>query len=423
MVRVRRHAAWRWRLAMTGLAGFAATACGQAEFIALDGLPGGTDLSLAVAVSADGGTVCGYGGSEDAGIGRYEAFVWTEQGGLRPLGFLPGGLTESQAAAVNADGSIIAGSGSSSRVFGDHLEGCLWISGQTPEGIGVIGEWPMASSPVTAMSGDGRFVVGNSAARVPSGGFLWTREEGFLLLEAAERDWITVAQAVTDDGAAIFGYASTAQGQRARVWRREDQWRVADLFEGIGAALACTSDGTVVTGRLGSGQSQELLRWTAPGGPEGLGNPAGTGSSVGWDVSDDGRVIVGTATWTGSGGDRAAILWVDGLGVEVLERYLADRFGLELPGWSLEVARGVSADGRVIAGWGTNPEGQTEAWVVRLPWLVCATDLTGDGRLDAADVLEFLDRFAGGEADWTGDGVTDTRDVVSYLGSWASGCE
>jgi len=39
----------------------------------------------------------------------------------------------------------------------------------------------------------------------------------------------------------------------------------------------------------------------------------------------------------------------------------------DLAGWSLERARGVSANGRTIVGTGTNPSGETEAWIAYLP--------------------------------------------------------
>ncbi|MBM4030191.1 MAG: PEP-CTERM sorting domain-containing protein [Planctomycetes bacterium] len=45
---------------------------------------------------------------------------------------------------------------------------------------------------------------------------------------------------------------------------------------------------------------------------------------------------------------------------------LAGDYGLTLTGWTLEEAWGVSADGLVFAGWGTNPSGQTEAWIARV---------------------------------------------------------
>ena len=40
--------------------------------------------------------------------------------------------------------------------------------------------------------------------------------------------------------------------------------------------------------------------------------------------------------------------------------------GDDLIGWRLEVATGISADGRTIVGYGQGPTGQTETWVATL---------------------------------------------------------
>lgn len=42
------------------------------------------------------------------------------------------------------------------------------------------------------------------------------------------------------------------------------------------------------------------------------------------------------------------------------------QYGLNLNGWSLFDARGISADGKVIAGCGFDPQGYQEGWVVDL---------------------------------------------------------
>lgn len=46
---------------------------------------------------------------------------------------------------------------------------------------------------------------------------------------------------------------------------------------------------------------------------------------------------------------------------------LTDEVGLDLTGWTLRQARGISADGLTIAGWGTNPAGYSEAWITYMP--------------------------------------------------------
>jgi probable HAF family extracellular repeat protein len=398
----------------------ASGAFGQAVFVALGDLEGGSAESVAMAVSADGRVVCGFASSAASGAGQHEAWVWTEGAGLTGLGFLGGGQTESQAVALSADGQVIVGSSGSALVVPPSREGFVLRGSGGMQGMGVLGDGATASSAAAAVNAAGTAVVGSAPGANGTVGYLWG-ELGFVVLDGADGDWFVVARGVSGDGDQVVGYATTVGGQRARVWRRGEGWGAGSLFEGEGAALASTPDGSVVTGRLGGGQDQELLRWTTDAGAVGLGRPGGSRSPSGWGLSGDGGAIVGSAVRTGSG-EQGALVWVEGEAPAFLEEWLAERFGLEAAGWRLEVARGMSADGRVIVGWGTNPRGETEAWLVRLPWLRCRADVNADGRLDAGDVLAFADDFGRGEADWDGNGRTDTRDFIGFLRSFAGGC-
>jgi hypothetical protein len=49
-----------------------------------------------------------------------------------------------------------------------------------------------------------------------------------------------------------------------------------------------------------------------------------------------------------------------------LATVLTTEYGLDLTGWVLDDATSISADGRTIAGIGSNPNGQTEAWIAHL---------------------------------------------------------
>jgi probable HAF family extracellular repeat protein len=78
-------------------------------------LPGGIG-SEAFGVSADGSVVVGGAGDSSQVVawnGDYQAFRWTQAGGMIGLGFLPGG-TNSVAWAVSADGAVIVGSSNTS---------------------------------------------------------------------------------------------------------------------------------------------------------------------------------------------------------------------------------------------------------------------------------------------------------------------
>ena len=50
-----------------------------------------------------------------------------------------------------------------------------------------------------------------------------------------------------------------------------------------------------------------------------------------------------------------------------LKDVLENDCGLVLDGWHLTVAKGISADGLTIVGYGVNPDGLNEAWIATVP--------------------------------------------------------
>ena len=96
----------------------------------------------------------------------------------------------------------------------------------------------------------------------------------------------------------------------------------------------------------------------------GLGDLAGGGfSSAANSVSSDGSVVVGQGL-TVSGGE--AFIWDSINGIQNLQAVLEVQFGLDLTGWTLSNATGVSADGLTIVGTGTH-DGITEAFIAVIP--------------------------------------------------------
>ena len=80
-------------------------------------------------------------------------------------------------------------------------------------------------------------------------------------------------------------------------------------------------------------------------------------------ASGDGSIVVGYSDYqTGT----AAFVWDETHGMRRLQDVLTG-LGLDLTGWTLQAANDISADGRVIVGSGTNPDGDTEAWMAVLP--------------------------------------------------------
>jgi uncharacterized membrane protein len=93
----------------------------------------------------------------------------------------------------------------------------------------------------------------------------------------------------------------------------------------------------------------------------GLGDlPRGGFESGTLAVSADGSVLVGADT-SADMSQMYAFIWDQANGMRSLYDLLAP--DVDLSDWSLTSARGISADGLTIVGYGINPGGNTEAWM------------------------------------------------------------
>jgi probable HAF family extracellular repeat protein len=125
------------------------------------------DYSIASAVSADGATVVGYSTSPNASYNGYEAFRWTQSGGIQGLGFIGGGgpgLSTSMATAVSANGAVIVGASSSPTAMNEAFRwtqatGMQSLGGLlTAAGVNLNG-WTLTGA--SAVSANGEFIAGS----------------------------------------------------------------------------------------------------------------------------------------------------------------------------------------------------------------------------------------------------------------------
>ena len=108
-------------------------------------------------------------------------------------------------------------------------------------------------------------------------------------------------------------------------------------------------------------------------------------------------------------------------------QYLGHAFAhLIPPGWELVMARGISPDGRFIVGWGRNPQGQIEAWLLDPVAGSCELpgDVNRDQVVDDGDLLAVLFAFGSSDpdADQNNDGVVDDADLLIVLFNFGSRC-
>jgi probable HAF family extracellular repeat protein len=352
--------AWMPLALLWGLA--AAPAFAQtATFQGLGDLPGGTFQSAAYAVSSDGSVIAG----DSNWSSNHEAFRWTSGRGMVGLGDLSGGGFESVAVGISADGSVLIGSGTSA--LGP--EAFRWTAGQGLVGIGFLPD--SVASPESygiATSDDGSVIVGYGKSSLGDEAYRWTNATGMVGLgDFAGGVFASAALGVSADGSVVVGYGTTAAGYQAF------RWTASTGMIGLGNlpggnydsyANAVSADGSVVVGGALTGDG-EAFRWSAATGMVALGDlPGGPDIGTAWGVSGDGSIIVGDS-YTAVG--RQAFVWTAAHGMQNLREILVQSFGLDLTGWYLGGAYAISADGRTIVGWGTNPSGFDEGWRARLP--------------------------------------------------------
>ena len=372
---------------LTGFALLIAADATAATFTPLGDLAGGRFVSDASAVSADGTTVVGWSESSDGEV----AVRWRAGTGLQALPWLRDELRYARANAVSNDGSVVtglsgqfmpsarvgsAGGASAAEVY----EAVRWTgSDAAVEGLGLHPDPQPSNDPLSntqglGLSGDGATVVGWN---FPTGGFRWTEAGGFESLFSPTGPSLDLVSDLTPNGITIVGQGTTddpaftapRQVSRALLAFRQVGDAAPEFLgtlEGglLSSASAISRDGTTIVGDSGTSGGGAAFRWTEAEGMVALEDAFGAVvGGAARDVSADGSVIVGT---TGDGAAAQAFVWTAATGARALS-VLLQNAGLDLSGWQLRAANGLSADGRVIVGGGINPNGDYEGFVVVIP--------------------------------------------------------
>ncbi|MHB1034899.1 MAG: PEP-CTERM sorting domain-containing protein [Pirellulales bacterium] len=193
--------------------------------VGLGDVPGGIGCSRAAAISADGSTIVGRGDAqasfqaEDMGV----AYRWTATGGMTALGFLPGGSTLSAATAVSADGSVVVGL---SRTASD-TEAFRWTAKDGMRGLGDVSPLRFYSV-ANGVSADGSIVVGtgySSLSSVEPEAFIWDQARGMRSIARVLQSYgldlgnwrLQDAAGVSADGRTIVGMGVSPEGH-AEAW-------------------------------------------------------------------------------------------------------------------------------------------------------------------------------------------------------------
>jgi probable HAF family extracellular repeat protein len=178
------------------------------------------------------------------------------------------------------------------------------------------------------------------------------------------------ATGISHDGSVIAGSGVSSNGIEAFRWTLEGGMvGLGDLPGGgfFSEAYDVSADGSVIVGESVANSGlfpRRGFRWSADDGMTVLPDVPGVGPTFSAEsVSADGKVIVGSAY---SGNSVAAFAWDPFHGSRGIAELLTSQ-GVELNGFDLRTARGVSADGLTIAGLGVPADRATfQPWVARL---------------------------------------------------------
>ena len=312
-------------------------------------LPTGA-TSDAMSCSANGLWV---GGNASISSSVNHAARWSVGFGLQDLGLLSG-FNVALGYDVSDNGTVV---GQLSPLSGGECA-FRW----TPSGMVNLGTLPGGSrSQAWGISGDGNTVCGWSGSSSGDRAFRWT-SSGMTSIGILPSGTFSFAYGISNNGLVITGYGDTVGGNRAFRWTSSGGMVSLGVAPGgtYSVGLNCNTDGSAIVGSGNSGGSDGAIRWTAATGVQYLGRlPTGPLFARGTSVTSNGRVVVGVSDF---GATTHAFGWSPNGGMIDLNTFLP-AVGVNLTGWDLKGAFGISADGTTIVGTG-RLNNAARGWIV-----------------------------------------------------------
>lgn len=271
------------------------------------------------------------------------------------LGTSPGSRSQSTANALSGDGLVIVGMGDDFRAFRwTESTGMVRFGQQFTDGYGLFFD----------LTYDGSVMAGvHYYYDSPSEAIMMSASGEVTVMDAPRVGTGAGATAITADGTVVAGVLVITPNQYTGRWTADAGWApLGDLAGGsvYGVPSALSSDGSVIVGESDSSSGSQAFRWTKETGMVGLGYLTDdANNSKAHDVSADGSVVVGSS--------EEAFIWTADDGMRSLKDVLVDTYGLDLTGWRLYAATGISADGTRIVGGGVGPDGIGTAFLVTIP--------------------------------------------------------
>ncbi|MCC6677825.1 MAG: hypothetical protein IT436_11820 [Phycisphaerales bacterium] len=395
----------------------------------IDFLPPGYLISD---LSRDGSVAAG----NVAGDGSYETFRWTAVGGVERLGraSVPvigrgAGTPDISYDGTRVSASILSTDGYLTQGVWDVMTGWQETMPPLPPGAQPIDQ---SYGSAWGLSGDGGVVTGffwSGGKAQPS---KWSSATGMIALpKDAGRN--ARVNASSYDGSVVVGWEERSDGAwQPTAWRGLTKIRLTPT-EAFDEANSVNADGSVIVGytydAAQATRGAAIWRWDGSAYQvQRLGFLPGTVLTQGMaaldSITDDGQIAVGFNRYTMSpGGPTDGIIWTPSAGLLKDTDFLAS-MGLTIPdGFDIIDFYAISPDGSTIAGTGRNSAGQYQTFLITLP-PACRADINGDGLVDFADYLEFLNYYDVGDltVDFNGDGLVDFADYLEFLNLYDAGC-
>ena len=371
-----------------------------AEFIPLGNFDGVTSGTVARGISHDGSAIVGHGSRTSDTFSVVDAFRWTDVSGLANLQTLPlPGAPRTSAKSVSDGGNVVVGS---IDYYGSPLisEAFRWTAADGIVGLGFLNDSGLQFGHAIDTTADGGIIVGwTSSVDSASEAFRWSADSGMTGLgDLPGGEFSSSATGISADGNVIVGAGNSQLGQEAFLWTQETGMvPLGDLPGGFFGSLATavSADGRTVVGESFSTHSEgtlEAFRWTQGTGIQPIGDlPGGIFTSTAASVSGDGKIVVG---WSDDEEGIKAFVWDEFHGIRDLQEALVNEHSLSEPllNWRLLTAQDISRDGLSIVGHGINPNGNIEAYLVRLDRPLTAPEPSSLALLLGATLLAALGR-------------------------------
>lgn len=319
------------------------------------------------------------------------------------IGDLPGEANLSSGYAVSNNGKTVAGISVSNKT----QEAVRWTAA---DGIKSTGPTNNLYAKNNDISDNGKIIVGVSSTDGTLQATRWTQRRGLRKLGTLGGN--SEALAISNNGWVISGWSENAQGNsEAFIWT---WWRgmqgLGDLPGGnfISEAWDLSANGRIVVGRSESENGSEAFRWTLRGGMQGLGDlPGGVFASTAQAVSKRGDVVVGSSTT--DYGDQA-FRWTKKEGMQSIG--MLDGENVNSYAWD------VSGDGNIIVGWAYPTPDKTTAFIwTKATGIQRLTDYLTDLGIDLSN-WKSLTKAQGISSNgrWvTGDGINVNGDQEGFV--------